>query len=145
MYIDPNDKEAIEEAVLYGMAKGPWSIYWANEQEELQGQSFSGTDIYEAAPDSPGWAKKWAKKVSLEIVKLNKTKLGIIPKLGKTSIANIAQLIFYTYPEKVRPNYEEIGVWLGCQAAGSGISWTDNLPGKAPFSLKVPQYEFYPS
>jgi hypothetical protein len=46
MYIDPNDKKAIEEAISHGMAKGPWSVYWANEQEELQGQSFSGTNIY---------------------------------------------------------------------------------------------------
>lgn len=143
MYIDPNDKEAIDKAVLYGMAKGPWSAHWASEQEE-KGESFSGTDVYEAAPDPPAWANAWAKKVSGEIVKLNKAKLGIIPKFGKTSIADIAQNIFYAYPEKARPDYEQIGLWLGCQAAGMGVRWTDNLPGKARFSVKVPQYEFYP-
>jgi hypothetical protein len=144
MYIDSNDKKAIEEAVLEGMAKGPWSVYWA-EEEESNGKSFFGIDVYKEAPTPPAWANRWAKKVSEEIVKLNKRKIGMVLKGIKTSIGDIANSIFYAYPEKKQPDYEQIGMWLGCQAAGMGINWTDNLPYKAPFSLKVPQREFYPS
>ena len=133
MNIDPSELKFIDKEVIKGMARGPWANYWASKQEE-KGRSFSGIDVYEAASATPLWAKKWAKKVADEIVRLN-------DKWGKTSIGGYANSIRHCF--KTPPDYEKIGFWLGCQAAGIGISWTDDLPNKPPFTLKIPRIEFY--
>ena len=64
-------KSELTDEILRGMARGPWASYWASEEEE-NGASFSGMDIYEAAPEAPKWAAAWAERLPFAITELNK-------------------------------------------------------------------------
>ena len=113
--------------ILAGIARGPWALLWADEQEE-KGRSFSQIDIYEAAPKTPAWAKKWAREVADEIVKLN----------NNTSLRYLYDLVSANgFPYDA----ENFGSKLGCQVTGHGISWSDDtdLPHD---TIKRPYSEF---
>jgi hypothetical protein len=113
--------------ILEGMARGPWSCYWADQQEEA-GESLSGQDVYAAAPSTPRWAERWAKKLASSIVSLNGSSLDDL------------------YERAVRDGYsrdpEGFGLHLGMMATGSGLHWTDDVRN-ASFEIKVPSYEFW--
>lgn len=112
--------------ILLGMAKGPWADHWATIQEE-KGKSFSGMDIYEAAPDPPRWAKAWAKRLADSMVLLNETPLALIYAAAQK--AGFAK------------NAETFGFYMGMEAVGHGIHWTDD--GADDIKIKVPSMEFY--
>jgi hypothetical protein len=116
--------------ITLGMARGVWASHWANEQEEA-GESFSGQDIYEAAPDAPTWAEKWAKKLASSICHLN----GDRP----------LDLLFREAQQAGFPrDRETFGFYLGMQAVGHGVHWTDDVPFKNERpEILVPSYEFY--
>jgi hypothetical protein len=116
--------------ILLGMARGVWADYWAQEQEEA-GESFSGQDIYAAAPDAPTWAEKWAKKLANSIIHLN----------GDVSLDTLFKAARQAGFPKDR---ETFGFYLGMEAVGHGIHWTDNVPHSDEIpKILVPDYEFY--
>ena len=112
--------------VLYGMAKGPWASWWANEQEE-KGRSFSQQNIYDLCPEPPPKARKWAKDIFARIEALNNSTMDLL------------------YGAAMRESFgkdpEAFGFYLGCQASGMGIRWDDDL--STDLKIKVPQREFY--
>ena len=113
--------------ILRGMARGPWADTWAIEQKE-QGESFSGMDIYEAAPEAPLWAEKWAERLADAIVKINDTPLS--------HLFTGARAVGFTRDE------ETFGFYLGMQAVGHGIRWDDDVRGST-LKIGVPSMEFY--
>jgi hypothetical protein len=108
------------------MARGPWADYWAREQEEA-GESFSGQDIYELAPQTPAWADKWAKQLASDIQSINGETLDALYRLAVQS--------------GFAKDREAFGLYLGMQAAGHGITWNDDL--STNLTIKVPHSEFY--
>jgi hypothetical protein len=112
------------------MSRGVWALYWAQEQEEA-GKSFSGTNIYEIAPDAPGWAEKWAEKLAGSICHLN----------GNLTLDHL----YLTALEAGFPrDREAFGYNLGMQAIGSEVHWTDDISvGPDTPKILVPSYEFY--
>lgn len=125
-------KDNHDPEILEGIPRGVWASLWADEQEE-KGESFSGVDLMEAAPATPGWAKKWAKEVADRIVEMNTTSLDemyrIVTERGK-------------YPH----DRETFGYHLGMQAMGAGVSWSDDVDYKSDLKhddIKIPYREFY--
>ena len=112
--------------ILKGMARGPWADHWATEQEE-QGESFSGMDIYELAPDAPNWAEKWAQHLADAIMSLNKRTLEELYK--------IAQQAGFSRDR------EAFGFYLGMQSIGHGITWHDDF--NTDVKILLPSGEFY--
>ena len=119
---NPHDKE-----ILHGMAKGPWADHWAQAQEE-KGRSFSGQNIYDLCPEPPRTAQRWARKLADEIVELNEG-------LGLEALFLAARNVGF---DKSR---EDFGFCLGCEAAGMGIRWDDDL--STDLRIEVPHREFY--
>jgi hypothetical protein len=113
--------------ILRGMARGPWADTWASEQEE-KGRSFSSMDLYEVAPEAPRWTEKWAKKLASSIVALNQLSLD--------------DLYAVACEAGFQKSEETFGFYLGMQAVGHGIAWTDDISGNAP-KILIPSYEFY--
>ena len=117
--------------ILRGMARGPWADTWAQEQEE-QGESFSGMNIYDLAPEAPQWAEEWAERLADAIVEVNDTPLD--------HLFAGARAVGFAKDE------ETFGFYLGMQAVGHGIRWDDDVSsGRRPTDLKigVPSVEFY--
>jgi hypothetical protein len=116
--------------ILFGMARGVWADLWATEAEEA-GESFSGVDIYDAAPDAPDWAEAWAKKLAAAICHLNgDQKLDALFRAAKEA----------GFPR----DREAFGYYLGMQAVGHGVHWTDDVPfTNSKPKILVPSYEFY--
>jgi hypothetical protein len=114
--------------ILHGMSRGPWSVLWANYQEEA-GASFSGQDIYELAPEAPAWAKEWARKLASAIVQLN----------GNFSLEQIYRA---AQGEGFARDKEAFGYYLGMQSAGHGVAWDDDISG-ATLKIRHPSSEFY--
>lgn len=120
-------------SILAGIPRGPWVDQWATEQEEA-GESFSGMNLDELAPATPAWAKKWGREVADKIVKANKVVRG-----RPVTLDFLYQMVKEAgYPH----DREHFGYHLGMQAAGHGVSWSDDckLPHDA---IEVPHYEFY--
>ena len=122
---------AHDKEILAGISRGVWADLWANEQEE-KGKSFSGQDITEAAPNTPAWAKKWAKGVADEIVELNG---------GKH--APLATLYEFVKAHGFPHGKETFGILLGLQAVGHGVSWSDDTRGLPDNAIKLPRTDFY--
>lgn len=118
-----------DSEVLQGMSRGVWASHWSNEQEE-KGRSFSGRNIYEIAPKTPAWAVKWAKKLA-----------GTIHDLNGLTIDELFEMAQASGFDKDR---EAFGFYLGMQAVGSGIHWTDDIPHLDTPKILVPDYQFYP-
>lgn len=123
------EQEAFRKQCLYGMAKGPWANWWANEQEE-KGRSFSQQNIYDLCPEPPPAARKWARDVYEKIAFLN----TYFPE-GMTMIFAKAK------SEGFAGNAEEFGFYLGCQVSGMGIAWDDDL--STNYKIELPHQEFY--
>jgi len=112
--------------ILLGMARGPWADRWANEQEEA-GESFSGQDIYELAPEAPRWAEAWAVRIADAIVKLNG--------------ASLDELYHVAQREGFSKDREAFGFYLGMQSCGHGVAWDDDFA--TDVKIKLPSAEFY--
>lgn len=129
---EPNKRKRgelrIREEILRGMARGPWADYWACEREE-QGESFSGVDIYDAAPETPEWAEHWAVILCSEIAHANGVSIA--------ALFSIAQKLGFAR------DAESFGCSLGLQAVGHGVSWADDCPPGSYDAIKIPHREFY--
>ena len=137
-----------DSAILKGIPRGVWADLWATEQEE-KGRSFGGQELTSIAPPTPAWAKKWAKGVADEIVRLNADllkkisqenffRLGVKP--GKSSLDSLYELVKrFGYPY----DREHFGYHLGMQAAGHGVSWSDDTRRLRHETIKLPYREFY--
>ena len=119
---NPHDRE-----ILYGIAKGPWADAWANKQEG-KGRSFSGQNIYDLCPEPPRTAQRWAWKLAGEIVEANE---------GLT----LEALFLAAREAGFDKSREDFGFYLGCEACGMGISWTDDV--STDLKIKIPYREFY--
>jgi hypothetical protein len=113
--------------ILKGLARGPWSLLWANNAEE-QGESLSGIDVYAEAPEAPRWAKRWAQSLADALVALNHNSLDALFRLAQQ--------------EGFTQDRETFGAYLGFQTVGAGISWDDNL--RSPnLKIRCPSSELY--
>jgi len=119
-YMDP---------ILFGMAKGPWALEWSNREEE-KGRSFSGQDIYELAPNPPSDAVAWAEDIAAQLKRMN-------------NVAGLEVLYAVAQREGFNKDRENFGLYLGCQAAGHGISWCDDLQPGTEKLIDIPHHEFY--
>jgi hypothetical protein len=122
-----NRRSEHDSEILRGLAHGPWTMRWASEQEE-QGESFSGMDIYELAPEAPRWVARWASAVADTIVQIN----------GRS----LEDLYLRAQGEGFTKNRETFGYYLGMQATGEGVRWDDDLSG-TDLKIKVPSGELY--
>jgi len=117
--------------ILEGMARGPYSIEWANKKEE-KGHTFRGKDIYEIAPRTPSFAKKWAKELREQILSLNN-----------------APSLTYLYEFAKSKGYKNVpeifGFHLGMESIGHGLSWHDDADYRLtkPDDIKLPHTGFY--
>jgi hypothetical protein len=117
------------DTILFGIAKGPWALEWANREEE-KGRSFSGQDIYKLAPDPPSEAVAWAEDIAAQLMRLNRaTRLFVLYALASR--------------EGFDKSPETFGMYLGCQAAGHGISWCDDLQPGTEKLIDIPHREFH--
>lgn len=124
-----NLPEGVEGQILYGLIRGPWSDYWAREQEE-RGRSFSGEDIYYVAPERmPLDAYRWGFEVADQITKLNGCSLK---KLWELAVVR-------GYPNSA----EHFGVDLGLQSVGHGVGYLDDMPASTRSFIRLPRREFY--
>ena len=122
-------KSSSEDAeILTGMARGPWVMHWAREQEEA-GESLSGVDVYEAAPSTPRSAVKWAAELGR----------GILAANHATSLEQLYQAAVAAGFAKDR---ETFGYYLGAQATGEGVSWDDDVSG-SDLKIQLPHSEYY--
>lgn len=119
------------------MARVAWAVVWASREEE-KGVSFSGVDVFYAAPETPGAAKKWALKNAREIARLN----GIMLMDPYAAMEEL-------YARAVAANdavgrrsesASRFGSDIGLQVLGSGVSWFDD---NEEFDLKLPHSEFW--
>lgn len=118
-----------DATILVGLIRAPWSDWWAREQEE-RGRSFSGQDVYDAAPGRfPRAAQLWGVRVANEIERMNGTTLAQL----------FAEAVQSGYPNDA----EHFGADLGLQASGHGVSYMDDMPAGAPDFIKLPYREFY--
>lgn len=118
--------------ILKGMARGVYADAWAMKKEE-KGHSFGGgIDLYDIAPATPSFAKKWAKELREKILNLNEA-----PSL--TYLYEFAQTKGY----KDKP--ETFGFHLGMQSVGHGVSWHDDADYRLTKrdDIKLPHTEFY--
>jgi hypothetical protein len=106
--------------ILRGMVRGPWADLWACEQEE-QGASFSGKDIYEVAPEPPRWAKQWGANLATKILLVNIDRPSRV-----SSKPGLLGLYEDAVSDGFAKNKETFGYYLGMQACGHGVSWTDD-------------------
>lgn len=113
--------------ILRGIARGPWSDHWATQQEEA-GESFSGQDVYDLAPDAPKWARDWAVKLADVLVALNNRSLADLYQAAVDAGFNRDE--------------ESFGVALGLQCSGHGVSWDDDIRNPS-LKIKYPSTEFY--
>lgn len=120
---------ASTDPILFGMAKGPWAIEWAN-REEAKGRSFAGEDIYARAPDPPSDAIVWAEDIAAQLKRLN-------------NVTRLFVLYAHAAREGFDKNTEIFGMYLGCQAAGHGISWCDDLQPGTDKLIEIPHREFH--
>jgi hypothetical protein len=119
----------VSKLVLKGIPGGVWADYWATAQEE-KGRSFSGQNLMDVAPKVPGWANKWAKVVADSIVAANPW------------THSLGHLYLHVKQNGYPYDEEHFGYHLGMQAAGHGVSWSDDC--KLPHStIKIPSREFY--
>lgn len=121
---------AEDKEILAGIPTGVWADYWATQQEE-RGRSFSGQDIMDVAPKVPKWAKDWATNLAAGIVSVN----------GKT-LEQLYQMVKEAgYPH----DREHFGYHLGMQAAGHGVSWSDDVrfDKLKHNAIGIPHREFY--
>jgi len=119
-------KTSHDRDILRGMARGPWADTWAQEQEE-KGESFSGMDIYEIAPEAPRWAARWTERLADAIAEVNDTPLS--------HLFTAAKAVGFPRDE------ESFGFYLGMQAVGHGIRWDDDV--STDLKIRVPSMEFY--
>lgn len=116
--------------ILRGMARGPWSDFWATEQEE-RGRSFLGQDIYEVAPERvPKGAVRWAHEVATEISRLNESK-------------SLGELYDLAVSRGYGRDRESFGSDLVLQVAGHGVSYCDRMPAGNCKLIKLPHRSFY--
>jgi hypothetical protein len=120
-------KSDFADEILLGMARGPWACAWASEREE-EGESFSGMDIYAAAPDAPRWAAEWAERLAYAVSELNGQSLESLYRAAQE--AGFAR------------DRETFGYYLGMQATGAGVRWDDDLSSPG-LKVRVPSAEFY--
>jgi len=113
--------------IVEGMARGPWASYWASQAEEA-GESLPGVDVYEAAPPTPAWAKRWARALAHAVVEANGSELETLYQAALTD----------GFPHDA----ESFGALLGLQATGSGVSWRDDVK-KTALMILLPRTEFY--
>jgi hypothetical protein len=100
------------------------------DREEEKGRSFSGQEIYGQAPNPPSSAMFWADDIAAQLLHLNRMQ-------SLTALfAKATSLGFDKSPE-------DFGALLGCQAAGHGISWADDLAPGSYDQIDVPSREFY--
>jgi hypothetical protein len=85
-------------------------------------------DIMDEAPLVPKWARSWANNIAAGIMSANGCSLEDLYKRVKA----------HGYPF----DREHFGYHLGMQAAGHGVSWSDDtkLSHKA---IEIPSREFY--
>jgi hypothetical protein len=115
------------DPILYGIAKGPWALHWAEQQEE-QGRTFPGEDLYEICPPPPSDAVRWAEDVAAQLVKMNDVK-------------TLEDLMMIAVENGFAKDEEDFGAYLGCEAAGHGVTWHDDLDCGS--IIKIPDREFY--
>jgi hypothetical protein len=123
--------------ILRGMARGPWVLHWA-EREEEKGESFSGMDLYEIAPEAPRWAKRWASELADKIVLLNTDRPN-----RQSSLPGLAGLYEEAGANGFAKDEETFGYYLAMQATGAGVHWTDDLREGTDLKIHVPSAEFY--
>lgn len=130
----PWDAGEHEPDILEGMARAVFSSDWANRQEE-RGRSFSGVDIYDAAPKTSSAAKKWARVQAARILQMNKK----LPSLTK--------LFELVQKGGFKRDAESFGAALGLQISGHGVSFTDDMPREAARmfekTFRLPHSEFF--
>ena len=118
-----------DSEILHGMSRGVWASHWADEQEEKGKSVRGGTDLYEVAPKTPGWAMKWANKLAGTIQHLNGIEVDELFEMARNA--------------GFKKDKESFGFYLGMQAVGSGVHWTDDLTAVETPTILVPDYEFY--
>lgn len=123
-----------DDTIIEGLAKLAWAMRWADEEEAKEdGENFSGVDIYDAAPEPPKEAFKWAKEVAAQITKSNG--------------ATLTELFERAQEAGFPGDAESFGADLSHEANGTGIDWTDRVMGGGGrdlrHAIKVPRKEFY--
>jgi len=122
-------RPAHDEEILRGMARGPWALRWANEEEERGTRFAGGTDLYEAAPEAPRWVARWARGLADAIVSLND--------------ASLEELYEAARADGFAKDRESFGYYLGMQAEGNGVRWDDDVSPNATVTIRVPSIELY--
>ena len=117
------------DPILFGIAKGPWALEWANREEENR-RSFSGQDIYPQAPLPPNDAVTWANDIAAQLKRLN-------------HVSSLEDIFNKAMSLGFNKSTEDFGALLGCQAAGHGISWADDLEPGSYEQIEIPSREFY--
>lgn len=118
-----------DSEILHGMSRGVWANHWASAQEE-KGRSFSGQNLFDIAPKTPAWAVKWANKLADTIQKLNGIDVDALFEMAREAGFD--------------KDRESFGFYLGMQAVGAGVRWTDDLSSRDAPKILVPSYQFYP-
>ncbi len=126
----PKEDGDDDDEILTGIPRGVYADAWAMEEEE-KGESFSGMDLYEIAPETPAYADKWARKTAREIIKLN-------PKFK-----NLTELYEFAKSKGYGNDAEHFGYHLGMQSVGHGVSWSDDARAGHHDDIKLPSTEFY--
>lgn len=123
--------------IIDNMARVVWADFWARREED-KGVSFSGVDVFDAAPKTPTAAKTWALDMARQLAEMN----GLDPRHPYAAMEEL-------YAKAVAANEaagqdsepaERFGSDLGLMITGAGVSWFDD---NAKFDLKKPYGEFW--
>jgi hypothetical protein len=118
------------QKLVESAARLAWADWWANQQEERGRRFAPRTDLYDAAPPTPEYAKVWAGMM-----------VGHVEAANHLNIYSIGFLAHKadTGDDDGNVDPEKFGVALAFMALGHGVSWFDD---HAKFPLKMPHLEF---
>lgn len=129
---NPEDANDMDDEVLEGMARALYVSDWASRMEE-QGQSFSGMELMDVAPETTDAAKNAAAMLAGAIVEKNKKTLTQLLNAALKADNGEDSEDYFDYAN-------DFGHYLGMMGLGHGVSWFDS---HEKFPLKVPDIEAY--
>lgn len=114
---------SLRKRIVEGIGRAFWVMFWLQREEE-KGRSFGGQrNIEDLAPRTSSKAKRHAEEIATDIEQRSKTTLD--------------RRFSERYP---REDPELFGWYLGMEALGSGVAWSDDHDDHG---LEIPHTEYY--
>ena len=122
----PDDSQWVDVGMVEGFEEAVWLPQWAQAMEEAR-RSLPRNITRESAPGVPLSALELARRFALALICENDASLTELWQRASDA-------------EGADVNPTELGWYLGMEAQGHGVAWTDN---HAPFPIRVARAEWW--